>query len=145
MNTTLIIGNGFDLALKLKTSYRDFANSEFWPIAHMSANNLRENSLKNSIYKFTQEHQDSKTGEVRWIDLEAIIKEYALERKEEEESPVGGISQDIIKKDKDFLETLKLSFTKYLCSNVKELIEPGMKGIPLYLSLIHISEPTRPY
>lgn len=134
MNTTLIIGNGFDLALKLKTSYRDFANSEFWPIAHMSANNLRENSLKNSIYKFTQEHQDSKTGEVRWIDLEAIIKEYALERKEEEESPVGGISQDIIKKDKDFLETLKLSFTKYLCSNVKELIEPGMKGIPLYIS-----------
>lgn len=27
----LIIGNGFDLDLGMKTSYKDFFNSRFWP------------------------------------------------------------------------------------------------------------------
>ena len=27
----LILGNGFDLGLGLKTSYRDFCNSKYWP------------------------------------------------------------------------------------------------------------------
>ncbi|MBR6844887.1 MAG: hypothetical protein IKM79_07315 [Bacteroidales bacterium] len=31
MGNVLIIGNGFDLYLGLKTSYSDFAKSDFWP------------------------------------------------------------------------------------------------------------------
>ena len=32
-NNILIIGNGFDLDLGLKTKYSDFAKSDFWPKA----------------------------------------------------------------------------------------------------------------
>ena len=31
--TVLVIGNGFDLSLKMKTSYHDFAGSKFWPFS----------------------------------------------------------------------------------------------------------------
>lgn len=30
-NKVLVLGNGFDIDLGLKTKYRDFADSEFWP------------------------------------------------------------------------------------------------------------------
>lgn len=132
-NTTLIIGNGFDLALKLKTSYRDFVNSDYWPITPTPANVHSERCLQNEVHMFTQEHIDPKSGEVQWIDIEGIIKDYALCRKEEENSPIGRVSEEIIKKDKMFLDTLKASFTKYLSSNVKVLIQPGMKGISQHL------------
>lgn len=131
--TTLIIGNGFDLALKLKTSYRDFANSDCWPIDRTPINVRREKCLRNEVHLFTQDHKDPKTGEVLWIDLEGIIKDYALKRKEEEDSPLGEISEDVIKKDWEFLDTLKAHFIIYLSSKVKELIEPEMKGVSQYL------------
>ena len=38
MESTLIIGNGFDLDLGLKTSYKDFRNSEPWPIKDVNLN-----------------------------------------------------------------------------------------------------------
>ena len=51
--TVLVIGNGFDLSLKMKTSYHNFAGSKFWPFADKEKYN--ESSLpcflNNNYYK----------------------------------------------------------------------------------------------
>ena len=116
-NTTLIIGNGFDLALKLKTSYRDFVNSDYWPITPTPANVHSERCLQNEVHMFTQEHIDPKSGEVQWIDIEGIIKDYALCRKEEENSPIGRVSEEIIKKEKK-TQINKKADTSYIIAGI---------------------------
>lgn len=64
MNKVLIIGNGFDLDLGLKTNYSDF-------IEDKSFKDLTEsNSLAKAIKK---EHEIKK-----WIDLEAFLKNYII-------------------------------------------------------------------
>lgn len=60
----LIIGNGFDLDLDLKTSYKNFYESEFWPFKEpdtlMGAFLEQERNINN------------------WMDLEEKIGEYAV-------------------------------------------------------------------
>ncbi|MCQ2343972.1 MAG: bacteriophage abortive infection AbiH family protein [Paludibacteraceae bacterium] len=62
-NVVLIIGNGFDLDLKLKTKYIDFANSELWPF-DLGCTEFAE---------FLNKSKSDKT----WFDLEQLIGEYA--------------------------------------------------------------------
>lgn len=58
MKTVVILGNGFDLDLGLKTSYRDFVTSqECKKLQHGNRNNL----LSMILDKFYLQH---------WIDLE---------------------------------------------------------------------------
>lgn len=64
--STLIIGNGFDLNLGLKTSYRQFAESEFWPIDDQSESYSR-------LAKYLQECRSIDT----WFDLERHLANYA--------------------------------------------------------------------
>ncbi|MCR5444119.1 MAG: bacteriophage abortive infection AbiH family protein [Bacteroidales bacterium] len=63
-DNVLVLGNGFDLDLGLKTSYNDFYKSELWPFRAsgtlMGAYLKREQSLNN------------------WMDLEEKIGEYAV-------------------------------------------------------------------
>lgn len=65
MKTVVILGNGFDLDLGLKTSYRDFVTSqECKKLQHGNRNNL----LSMILDKFYLQH---------WIDLEEELKELA--------------------------------------------------------------------
>ena len=57
----LIIGNGFDLDLGLKTSYQDFAKSRYWP------QNISNSSLGKYIARAKVNH---------WFDLEEILAKY---------------------------------------------------------------------
>lgn len=59
-NVTFIIGNGFDLSLGLKTSYRDFYK-------HVSSRNLHPN---NRIYKAIAEAPET------WADFEIALGKY---------------------------------------------------------------------
>ena len=62
--TLLIIGNGFDLDLGLKTGYKDFVNSDKWPFKHCSILSPRLGSYlkKNSL--------------VHWYDVESVMAHY---------------------------------------------------------------------
>ncbi|MCS2404479.1 bacteriophage abortive infection AbiH family protein [Bacteroides salyersiae] len=64
MNKVLIIGNGFDLDLGLKTSYSDFIKCE-------SFKSLTDN---NSLAKDIKKEYEIK----KWIDLETFLKNYII-------------------------------------------------------------------
>ncbi len=62
----LIIGNGFDLDLGLKTSYKDYLESKFFP---------EENYYSNGLISYIK-NQYNKS---KWIDIENSIKKYLSE------------------------------------------------------------------
>lgn len=69
----IILGNGFDLDLGLKTSYADFAKSEFWQDL-MADNNHSTNDQR--LLGFLKGKYDVD----KWIDIEAALLEYALDK-----------------------------------------------------------------
>lgn len=71
----IILGNGFDLDLGLKTSYADFAKSEFWQDL-MADNSHSTNSQR--LLGFLKGKYDVE----KWIDIEAALLEYALDKTE---------------------------------------------------------------
>ena len=71
----IILGNGFDLDLGLKTSYSDFAKSEFWQDL-MADNNHSTNDQR--LLGFLKSKYDVE----KWIDIEAALLEYALDKTE---------------------------------------------------------------
>lgn len=64
--TLLIIGNGFDMSLGLKTSYMEFAESKYWPFDDYIYN------IDNSLSKFLNQKRKLKL----WFDLEKALAEY---------------------------------------------------------------------
>ena len=71
MGNVFIIGNGFDLDLGYKTSYSDFANSNFWPVSTENQSNKRG----------TRPYLEGFIGEeakVTWFDLENSLLTYSL-------------------------------------------------------------------
>lgn len=60
----LIIGNGFDLDLELKTSYNNFYESDFWP--------FREPNTLMGVFLEQERNINN------WMDLEEKIGEYAI-------------------------------------------------------------------
>ena len=69
----IILGNGFDLDLGLKTSYADFAKSEFWQDL-MADNSHSYNSQR--LLGFLKE----KYNVEKWINIEAALLDYALDK-----------------------------------------------------------------
>ncbi len=67
----LILGNGFDLDLGLKTSYKDFWESEFCPKDYPAP-----------LIKYLDEKTSSNREEVRWYDLEKELLNYGLLQKD---------------------------------------------------------------
>lgn len=64
--TVLIIGNGFDLDLGMHTSYRDFANSDYWPYKHRTYD------------KGLGKYFNDKKHTEKWLDLENEFANYTL-------------------------------------------------------------------
>lgn len=69
----IILGNGFDIDLGLKTRYSDFAKSSQWAGLMMSNDNSQNNSMLLGFLK-------NKYDVNRWIDIEAALLEYALSK-----------------------------------------------------------------
>ena len=63
----LIIGNGFDLDLGLRTTYSDFANSKYWPCS--------EQTEIYSLYDFLKKEKKTQ----KWLDLEMSLRKYAVD------------------------------------------------------------------
>lgn len=121
MSTTkniVIIGNGFDLAVGLPTSYAQFVNNKkYWPITSENATNHAEDSLYNYILKFTEENKDT-LGKVKWVDLEELLLKYAISKKD---NPIFLLSNNsIIEDDLETYQLIKQKFLAYLI----EIVNP---------------------
>lgn len=102
----LIIGNGFDLNLGLKTSYKDFIQSNYFKT-------LVEN--KNLMAKYFNEKSELNN----WVDIEKEITKYSIKVKDED-----------LNIKKDFLE-IKSALTNYLEEAQKEKINEDSKAFKI--------------
>lgn len=68
MKITLVLGNGFDLDAGLKTSYKDFAKSDYWPFG-----NSRQVYGHDTLGSYLRERSELNT----WFDVEESLYEYS--------------------------------------------------------------------
>ena len=97
-NKLLVIGNGFDLALGLKTSYLDFMR---W--------------LKNEHYMddaYLYRYLSSKLNQKRWIDIENELRQYSLSFFE-----IGEMNVKLSGQNKRICDNLRNEY-KDLCKNL---------------------------
>lgn len=102
----IIIGNGFDLSLGLKTSYKDFIQSNYF-------NLLVKNN--NSLALYLNEKQEINN----WVDIEKELTEYSKQ-----------IQDDKSKVKNDFKE-LKNALVDYLKEAQKEEINQNSKAFEM--------------
>lgn len=71
----LIVGNGFDMDLGLKTSYKSFVESRYWPCQHRlhTKEEIEKYDGTDCLHDILHENTATKS----WYDLEAILAEYA--------------------------------------------------------------------
>lgn len=104
--SVLILGNGFDLDLGLKTSYKDFVKSSYWPFG--KPGNYRMESLPWFL--------DCHLGAIgTWYDLEEILAKFASQR--------GRPTSELIDKDKASFKELIQSLKEYLQSQEDSFIK----------------------
>lgn len=102
-NKLLVIGNGFDLALGLKTSYPDFMerlkNVHYMDDAY--------------LYKFLR----SKLDQQRWIDIENELRQYSLSFSE-----IGEMNIKLSNQNEQMYNSLRNEH-KTLCKNLCEYLK----------------------
>ncbi len=121
--TVVVLGNGFDIALGMKTSYKDFFNSKFWPFDK----NSKIKSFK--LDGFLNEQMENRERE-NWYDLENLLAEYPL-RKGFEES----FKSDDEKHFKSLRKALR-DFVDYEQHNVKELKRGAFNPVAIFLKTL---------
>lgn len=92
----LILGNSFDLDLGLKTRFKDFTNSSYWPFG--------DRAKYDGLGGFLNHRQ--KTDE--WFDLESAMKEYCMSNGQ------SSYSQERLGKDKADDKSLVEALKEYL-------------------------------
>lgn len=107
-HNVLILGNGFDIDLGYKTKYSDFVNSEYWPFKEKNLTAIGEPNLQNYIHDFTENHRDE-LGKVRWIDIEQMLRDYAVSKNNHDT-----FNSEIVKADKDTYNLLVARFGEYI-------------------------------
>lgn len=65
-------------------------------------------TLQNFFIDYTEEHKDE-LGKVRWIDIEQLLKDYALSKNKED-----SFNNDIVQNDRKCFDLLVNSFPGYL-------------------------------
>jgi len=142
-----IIGNGFDLAMGLKTSYRDFVN---WYITQKDEpEDKRISKFKNNI------QEDIETNINSWADLEIKLGEYTAQYKEEELEDFLFVYRNMKEKLNDYIkaqesmvdlsseETIKRELSQFLLGfynrfptntrdSFKSILEGHSGGIPYH-------------
>lgn len=114
--TLLIIGNGFDMSLGLKTSYKAFAKSKYWPFDGYFYN------IHNELSKFLNQ----KRGLELWFDLEKALAEYT----QTDHDPLEKTGDQanftlLVKKLQEYLTNEQNSFEpNKQCQVVKNIIQP---------------------
>lgn len=100
----LIAGNGFDMDLGLKTSYKDFFESDEWK--HM-CDGQKKGKSHPSLIDYIEEKRKNKEG--YWYDLEQTMLDYVLPRKD-------GTFVNNADEDKKDYDTICNTLVEYLCN-----------------------------
>ena len=112
-NSILIIGNGFDLDLGIKTKYIDFANSEYWPFKERSS--FEENTLP----FFLNSHKNKVET---WFDLEELLAIFARDNSILSKEKINETMRDfefLKKKLKEYLEKQEDVFFEEMKENTQ--------------------------
>ena len=99
-----IIGNGFDLDLGWRTSYKDFVHSDYSPI-HPAGSGACP----------MEEYLARKIEVERWYDLECILREYAAEGYQSHRKADP--------KDEPFFNELRDSLTEYITQEAQKEVK----------------------
>lgn len=99
MSKLLVLGNGFDIALGLRSKYADFINTRsgsirytFWPFREPPTGDFVNCSLYRHFYDYFQSNKNN-AGNIRWIDIEDELLKYVR-------SKVGQtINEELAKED----------------------------------------------
>lgn len=130
-NRVIIIGNGFDLDLGLKTSYKNFYESDFWPLKGVT--NI-ESPLAYYVHKQTTINS--------WFDLENILYSYAKNGQTPFLSTSKKLTVSIdnaIKEDKLFYSKLKDSLENFIRSQSNSSINKSSVASIVLSNLIRYS------
>lgn len=122
MSKVLVIGNGFDIALGLRSKYADYINmiaggvkNYFWPFRNLPTGKYADCSLHRHFYDYFQANKDD-AGNIRWIDLENELLKYARNK-------IGlSIDEELVREDENSFNMLKMMLQKYI--SVMPTIEP---------------------
>ena len=112
-NSILIIGNGFDLDLGIKTKYIDFANSEYWPFKE------RFSFEENTLPYFLNSHKNKVET---WFDLEELLAIFARDNSILSKEKINDTMRDfeiLKKKLKEYLEKQEEVFFEEMKENTQ--------------------------
>ncbi len=116
MSKVLVIGNGFDIALGLRSKYADFVNvmsgstkHAFWPFRNIPTGKYADRSLHRHFYDYFNANKNN-DGQIRWIDIEGELLNYVR-------SKIGSaIDESSAKEDEGSFNMLKMMLQKYISS-----------------------------
>ena len=102
IETIVVLGNGFDLAMGMKSSYRDFYdNKKFWPFDQKtSSTNVR---IRHRAGLDTFLHDNMQEN---WYNLENLLAEYA--------KSIKSVSREQVEHDEKCFEKLKESLYDFI-------------------------------
>ena len=114
MSKVLVIGNGFDIALGLRSKYADFVNvisgstqHAFWPFRDVPTGKYADCSLHRHFYDYFQANKDDE-GRIRWIDIEGELLKYVRNK-------IGStIDEDLAREDEGSFNMLKMMLQQYI-------------------------------
>lgn len=114
MSKVLVLGNGFDIALGLRSKYADFINTRrgtiryaFWPFRDPPTGDFADCSLYCHFYNYFQSNKND-AGHIRWIDIEGELLKYVR-------SKVGKTNiEELAKEDEHSFNLLKMMLQKYI-------------------------------
>ncbi len=114
MSRIIVIGNGFDIDLGWRTSYKDFFYSkiEGWRRCYHE---------KDELMYYIMNH----AGE-NWYDLERTLYEYCLTKSKE-----GSASDDLMERDLRHYESLKSQLVNFVNERSKEPVREGSQAYSL--------------
>lgn len=103
--TIVILGNGFDIALGMKSSYKDFYESDFWP--------FKKETKDESKRMFGIDVYLNDNMKDNWYNLENLLADYA--------SKIKSIHPDLCAHDKDCFFKLKSALSEFIDKAQREM------------------------
>ena len=119
----VILGNGFDLAFGLKSSYSSFFNSHYWPFPRKVK---RKNRIRTASYldRFLNDKMQD-----NWYNLESLLAEYGEMLYEAKKEVINSyfenssVDEERLKADKECFNRLKKGMKNFI-SSAKKIKKP---------------------
>ena len=111
-NILVILGNGFDIAFGLNSSYKDFFDSDFWPFPKKIDNGNKRIRTHHWLDAFLNENKMKEN----WYNLESLLAEYG--------ESITDVNEERLQWDKESFDKLKNGLKQFII-NVKNVRNPG--------------------